>query len=73
MVRIEGGTFTMGCQGGFFSACDADEKPAHPVTVHSFEVSKYEVTQEVWAAVMEREPEPLPGLSPMSSRASQLG
>ena len=56
MVRIEGGTFTMGCQGGVFSACDADEKPAHPVTVRSFEVSKYEVTQEVWVAVMEENP-----------------
>ena len=56
MVRIEGGTFTMGCQGGFFSACDADEKPAHQVRVSSFEVSKYEVTQEVWAAVMGENP-----------------
>ena len=44
------------CQGGFFSACDADEKPAHQVTVRSFEVSKYEVTQEVWAAVMGENP-----------------
>ena len=56
MVRIEGGTFTMGCQGGFFSACNADEKPAHQVRVSSFEVSKYEVTQEVWAAVMGENP-----------------
>ena len=56
MVRIEGGPFTMGCQGGFFSACNADEKPAHQVRVSSFEVSKYEVTQEVWAAVMEENP-----------------
>ncbi len=56
MVRIEGGTFTMGCQGGFFSDCDADEKPAHRVTVRSFELSKYEVTQEVWAAVMGENP-----------------
>lgn len=60
MVRIEGGTFTMGCPGGFFSACDADEKPAHPVTVRSFELSKYEVTQEVWAAVMEENPSYFP-------------
>ena len=56
MVRIEGGPFTMGCQGGFFSECDADEKPAHRVTVRSFEMSKYEVTQEVWAAVMDKNP-----------------
>jgi len=56
MVRIEGGTFTMGCRGGFFSECDADEKPAHQVTVQSFEMSKYEVTQEVWVTVMEENP-----------------
>ena len=56
MVRIEGGTFTMGCQGGFSSECDADEKPAHQVAVHSFEMSKYEVTQEVWVTVMEENP-----------------
>ena len=56
MVRIEGGTFTMGCQGGFFGECAADEKPAHQVTVHSFELSKYEVTQEVWVVVMGENP-----------------
>ena len=56
MVRIEGGPFTMGCQGGFFSACDADEKPAHQVTVRSFEMGKYEVTQEVWVTVMGANP-----------------
>ena len=52
MVRIEGGPFTMGCQGGFFSECYDDEKPAHQVAVRSFELSKYEVTQEQWQAVM---------------------
>ncbi len=60
MVRIEGGPFTMGCQGGFFSACDADEKPAHQVTVRSFELSKHEVTQEVWAGVMGENPSYFP-------------
>ena len=52
MVRVQGGSFTMGCQGGFFSDCDDDEKPTHQVTVHSFELGKYEVTQGLWAAVM---------------------
>ena len=47
----------MGCQEkeGFFSSdsdCDNVEKPAHRVEVRSFELSKYEVTQEVWASVM---------------------
>ena len=56
MVRIEGGTFTMGCQGGFFSECNADEKPPHQVAVRSFGISKYEVTQDVWEAVMGENP-----------------
>ena len=59
MVRVEGGTFTMGCQDGFFGRdanCYEDEKPAYQVTVRSFELSKYEVTQELWEAVMEENP-----------------
>ena len=59
MVRVEGGTFTMGCQAGLFGRdadCYDDEKPAHQVTVRSFELSKYEVTQELWEAVMEENP-----------------
>ena len=63
MVRVPGGTFTMGCQEGFFSSdkdCQYDEKPAHQVEVRSFEMSQYEVTQEVWAAVMGENPSNFP-------------
>ena len=56
MVRVTGGTFTMGCQEGFFSDCSDDEEPAHRVEIRSFELSKYEVTQELWEAVMEENP-----------------
>ena len=52
MVRVEGGTFMMGPtseQGG--DTYDW-EKPAHQVTVSSFSIGKYEVTQEEWEAVM---------------------
>ena len=56
MVRIEGGTFMMGCQEGFFSDCPDEEEPAHQVEIRSFELSKYEVTQEVWGAVMGASP-----------------
>ena len=55
MVRIAGGSFTMGCtseQECYF----VYEKPAHQVAVRSFELSKYEVTQEVWEAVMGENP-----------------
>ena len=54
MVRVEGGSFTMGCQSGRDDriVCLDDEKPPHPVQVRSFEIGKYEVTQEFWEAVM---------------------
>ena len=55
MVRVEGGSFTMGCTREQ-ERCRGNEKPAHQVEVHSFEISKYEVTQEVWAAVMGENP-----------------
>ena len=59
MVRVPGGTFTMGCKDGFFRRnrdCSGREKAAHRVRVSSFEISKYEVTQELWAAVMGENP-----------------
>ena len=59
MVRVPGGTFRMGCQEGFFSSdsdCRDSEKPARRVEVRSFEISKYEVTQELWEAVMGENP-----------------
>ena len=55
MVRVEGGSFTMGCTREQRD-CDDDEKPAHQVRISSFEMSKYEVTREVWEAVMGEKP-----------------
>ena len=55
MVRVPGGTFTMGCTREQTDCYDA-EKPVHSVRIGSFEISKYEVTQEVWAAVMGENP-----------------
>ena len=52
MVYVEGGTFTMGATSEQGSDADEDEKPAHQVTVSSFSIGKYEVTQEEWQAVM---------------------
>ena len=55
MVTVQGGTFTMGCteeQG----SCDDDEKPVRQVQVNSFRISKYQVTQDLWAAVMGKNP-----------------
>jgi formylglycine-generating enzyme required for sulfatase activity len=53
MVLIAGGSYTMGCTG---EGCSDDEKPAHRVTVNSFKLSKYEVTQAQWFAVMGNQP-----------------
>ena len=52
MVQVAGGAFTMGCKAGRDSDCDDREKPAHRVQLGSFEIGKYEVTQEQWEAVM---------------------
>ena len=51
MVRVEGGSFIMGCTPEQ-DVCHDFWGPAHRVEVRSFEISKYEVTQELWVAVM---------------------
>ena len=47
MVFVEGGTFRMGSISG-----ESYEKPVHSVTLSSFNIGKYEVTQDQWKAVM---------------------
>jgi formylglycine-generating enzyme required for sulfatase activity len=51
MVRVRGGTFTMGCTSEQGNDCDDNEKPAHSVTLSDFYIGKYEVTQKQWQAV----------------------
>ena len=57
MAPVLGGTFTMGCttsdQG---SDCYSDERPSHSVTLSTFYIGKYEVTQGQWVAVMGTNP-----------------
>ena len=55
MVTVQGGTFAMGCTEEQ-SSCDDDEMPVRQVQVKSFKISKYEVTQELWEAVMGKNP-----------------
>jgi formylglycine-generating enzyme required for sulfatase activity len=59
MVRVDGGSFTMGCQDGRDKDCFDWEKPARTVQVSSFSIGKYEVTQAQWRAVMGSDPEEL--------------
>ena len=55
MVLIEGGEFFMGCSA-VQGVCESDEHPLRRVKVASFELSKYEVTQEMWQLVMGTSP-----------------
>ena len=52
MIKVEGGTFTMG--GTPEQGADAEdyEYPVHPVTLSDYYIGQYEVTQELWKAVM---------------------
>jgi formylglycine-generating enzyme len=49
MIHIEGGTFDMGSND---EAAFGDEKLVHPVTVCSFHIAEFPVTQALWAEVM---------------------
>ncbi|MBR5102877.1 MAG: formylglycine-generating enzyme family protein [Muribaculaceae bacterium] len=52
MVKVEGGTFTMGATAEQGSETYSSEKPAHQVTISTFSIGATEVTQELWQAVM---------------------
>ncbi len=56
MVFVEGGKFTKGCSNVKDGNCGEDEKPAHEVVVDDFQISKYEITQATWQAVMQANP-----------------
>jgi len=51
MIHVSGGTFSMGSISG-----DADEKPVHSVTVSSFNMGKYEVSQGEYQSLMGNNP-----------------
>ncbi|MDD2331302.1 MAG: SUMF1/EgtB/PvdO family nonheme iron enzyme, partial [Candidatus Cloacimonetes bacterium] len=50
MVYVEGGTFQMGSNSA------SNEKPVHQVTLSSYYIGKYEVTQKEWQEVMGSNP-----------------
>jgi hypothetical protein len=51
MVTVEGGTFMMGSNSG-----NSDEQPIHYVTLSTFKIAKFEITQRLWEAVMGNNP-----------------
>ncbi|MDO5342000.1 MAG: SUMF1/EgtB/PvdO family nonheme iron enzyme [Bacteroidia bacterium] len=64
MVAVKGGTFTMGATSEQWSDAWDYEKPAHSVTLGDYYIGKFEVTQELWEAVM--------GSNPSSFKGSKL-
>ena len=60
MVRVEGGSFIMGATEEQENP-ESDEKPISKVTVSSFAINKYEVTQEEWEYVMGNNPSSFKG------------
>lgn len=56
MVYVEGGTFTMGATEEQSDGAFDYELPTHQVTLSSYYIGKYEVTQELWLSVMRDNP-----------------
>ena len=52
MVMVEGGSFIMGATSEQINDAWEDEYPTHKVTLSSFYIGKFEVTQEEWNTVM---------------------
>jgi formylglycine-generating enzyme required for sulfatase activity len=56
MVTVDGGTFQMGSNNG-----NSDEKPVHTVTIKTFRMSNFEVTQSEWMELMGSNPSSFKG------------
>ncbi|MDR1416775.1 MAG: formylglycine-generating enzyme family protein [Prevotellaceae bacterium] len=56
MVFVQGGTFWMGCSSEQDDDCSNNEKPVHRVNLNDFYISKHEVTQAQWKALMGTNP-----------------
>lgn len=56
MVNVDGGTYVMGKTKEQGKEANKNEQPKHNVTVASFKISKYEVTQAQWLTVMGENP-----------------
>jgi formylglycine-generating enzyme required for sulfatase activity len=52
MIKVDGGTFTMGATSEQGSDVNDDEKPAHSVTLSDYYIGQTEVTQALWKVVM---------------------
>jgi len=69
MVRISGGSFQMG-ESDTSTFINYGNKPVHTVTLSSFSIGKYEVTQELFYAVMGTNPS---YFTAANGRGSEIG
>lgn len=58
MIRVKGGSFTMGCTEEQGSECYDRENPPHQVELSDFYISQFEVTQQQWRMVMGSDSDP---------------
>ena len=56
MIKVEGGTFTMGAHTNQEVEAWDEEKPAHSVTLSSYYIAETQVTQALWQIVMGNNP-----------------
>lgn len=61
MIKVEGGTFTMGATSEQGSDANDNEKPTHQVTLSTYYIGRTEVTQALWEAVMGSNPSSFKG------------
>ena len=61
MIKVEGGTFKMGATSEQGSDAYGDESPVHSVTLPDYYIGETEVTQELWKAVMGKNPSSFKG------------
>lgn len=61
MIFVEGGSFMMGATQEQETEARDDEKPAHQVTLSSYYIGQFQVTQALWKAVMKNNPSHLKG------------
>ena len=56
MIGVQGGTFLMGTTIDQYRRSEIDEYPCHCVALNTFYIGETEVTQELWQAVMGKNP-----------------
>ena len=61
MIKVEGGTFQMGATSEQSRDAHDNERPVHSVTLSDYYIGETEVTQELWKAVMGKNPSKFKG------------